>query len=654
MKDSENFKKTEQWLWSEVISQKVPLSIGAVAMFASSYANQGRYFRYGFQFLSPFIRLKCKYKLAVPRLMGRLMDPLSVKVEQKNSFLSNILTLGLVGGAASFIRTIMLNNAKDSIAASLRRKTFASLVTRHELDWFHASEGEKEGDAELSEKQAPGVQTNNSAEQGTGMTPAAIGVVLKDDVEIAAETITSTFANLLRSTSSCVFGTYHLLSLNPELVGLSLLVAPVVGTLGFLTRKYLKKVLAIQQEASVNAATFIEDRLSHIMMVKMSNREQDEIEAYSRMQDEFVELGRQSAFANGLSMGSMFALSTSALCGILLAGGRAVEAKRMTHGDLMSFGSYSFLLALGSAGVAKAVGEYMKGIQCAVRLYTLSHPASCDDKETTKSIEKYPKFDPDFADKISLERVSFAYRGRLSNLVLKNVSVSLSRGEVVALAGANGSGKTTMASVLAGLYSPSSGKIIVDSLPQSDPGSSMTIDFVNELNRKNQSALVQVVPQHPALFNTSILENVRYCNPGASDEAVFEAMKAANCEAFVSRLEGGMHYQVGRNGCKLSGGQRQRVGLARALLANPVFLVLDEPASALDAEGATAVNDAVEACRKKNRALLVITHRAKTLSLADRVVVLKGGEIVQEGYLSSLKKSQTGELASLMPDLHLS
>jgi ATP-binding cassette subfamily B protein len=585
--------------------------------------------------------------------MGRLMDPASAKTEQTNSFLSSIVTLGLVGGVASFTRTIMLNNAKDSIAASLRRETFASLMTQRDLDWFDASENEESGESDTTKsKEDPRAkQPAKSVELVRGMTPAAIGVILKDDVDTAAQTITGTLANLLRSTSSCVFGTYHMLSLNPELVGLSLLVAPVVGTVAFLTRKYLKKVLAIQQKASVNAASFIEDRLSQIMMVKMSNREQDEIASYSRMQDEYVELGKKAAFANGLSMGTMFTLSTSALCGILLTGGKAVEAKRMTHGQLVSFGSYSFMLALGSAGVAKAMGEYMQGVQCAVRLYALAHPEEDENEASKDEVKKISSFDPDGADKISLENVSFAYKGQPSAPVLKDISLSLSRGEVVAIVGKNGSGKTSLASVLAGLYSPGSGSIIVDSKSPVGDSASKKIDYVNELDRASQSALVQVVPQRPALFNTSILENVRYCSPEASDDAVAEAMRAANCDGFVSRLDGGIQYQVGRNGSKLSGGQRQRLGLARALLADPIFLVLDEPASALDSEGETAVIDAVQACRAKNRALLIITHRAKTLSLADRVIVLKEGAVVQEGDLANLKTNKNGELASLMPDL---
>lgn len=177
------------------------------------------------------------------------------------------------------------------------------------------------------------------------------------------------------------------------------------------------------------------------------------------------------------------------------------------------------------------------------------------------------------------------------------------------------------------------------------------LDYTNELDRYHQTKLVQVVPQSPALFNTTILENVRYSCPEASEDDVEQVLKMVKCQDFCSKLDGGIHYQVGRNGSKLSGGQRQRLGLARALLTDPVVLVLDEPASSLDFEGESAVADAMEACRRSNRALLLITHRAKTLELANRIVVIKEGVIVESGTLAELQSNKNGELGSLMPDL---
>jgi ATP-binding cassette subfamily B protein len=413
----------------------------------------------------------------------------------------------------------------------------------------------------------------------------------------------------------------------------------------------MKKFVAIKQEAALDAASFVEEKINHIAMVKMSNREMDEIEAYNQIQDQLVGVGAKLALANGLSMGTMFFLSTSALCGVMMMGGKAVEAKRMDHGQLVSFGSYSVLLALGSAGVVKALGEYSRGIQAATRLFGLISP------EDNSSVEAVPdicapsgvSIDHSNIRDLKIEKLCFAYDGESSTEVLRDISLTLSRGEVVAVVGHNGAGKSTIAMILAGLFKPLSGNILVELGGSS--GSTSKIDYAKGLRREEQAKLVQVVPQLPAIFNTTILENVKYSHPVATDDEVSVALKAANAESFVSKLEGGIHYQVGRNGTRLSGGQRQRLGLARALLKSPTFLILDEPASSLDAEGESAVLDAINACRQSDRSLLVITHSAKTVGLADRVVVLKEGQIVEQGPYSELR-AKRGELFALMPDLH--
>jgi len=228
---------------------------------------------------------------------------------------------------------------------------------------------------------------------------------------------------------------------------------------------------------------------------------------------------------------------------------------------------------------------------------------------------------------------------------LKNISLKLERGRVIALVGKNGSGKTTLASLIAGLYTPQEGKISLK------PNG---LDF-NELDRKSQTSLVQVVPQHPALFDTSIKANVAYSNPNASDDDINKALEIANCNDFISKLDNGLNHRVGRNGMRLSGGQRQRLALARALLSDPCCLILDEPTSAMDVEGENAVTDAVHACRDgddgQSRGLLLITHRASTLQIADLIVVLKDGEVVEQGTYEELSENKESELCELMSEL---
>mmetsp|Transcript_29632 Transcript_29632/g.85247 ORF Transcript_29632/g.85247 Transcript_29632/m.85247 type:complete len:650 (-) Transcript_29632:40-1989(-) len=631
-------KEVRRFMWSQAFHELYPLTVGGLALVVSSYSNQ-----------------------TVPTLIGKLLDPASPRSKQNTSFVANVVWVGLIGGAASFLRTFTLNQAQESIASRLRKESFKSLLMNHDLEWFH-TDGEKGNDDENdsdeptpkddSDKDEKNVAPTTTPSSSLGMTPGAIGVILRDDVEAVASTMTTTVANLFRSSSSCIFSSCNMILLNPNLFGLSLAVAPVVGSLALMTRKYIKKIAAMQQEAALDAASFVEERLNHIAMVKMSNREEDEIDTYGLVQDKLVSLAGKSAFANGLSMGTMFFLSTSALCGILMAGGKAVEAKRMDHGQLVSFGTYSFLLALGSAGVIKAMGEYSRGMQSATRIYDLIHPESIEEASLAKAEGKGAEnsVDPSTIRDLRLENLNFSYRSDSNAEILRNISLKLSRGEIVAMVGKNGAGKSTIAMLLAGLYKPSGGRIVVDVEQSAAMGTFDEIDLHRDINRDARSKLVQVVPQHPAIFGTTILDNVRYSTPTASEEDVKKALEATNAQSFLSRFEGGLSYQVGRNGSRLSGGQRQRLGLARAMLANPSFLVLDEPASSLDMEGENAVLDAIKACRDSDRSLLVITHRAKTVELADRVVVLKDGQIAEQGTYRELLENN-GELCALMPDL---
>ncbi|EED93036.1 ABC transporter [Thalassiosira pseudonana CCMP1335] len=587
-------KEVKARLNAEASREIRPLAVGTVAMMASALANQ-----------------------ALPKLLGKLLDEKTSSLDSmtcgvdkvcssssNSTSASKILAVVVIGGGlASFLRTTMLNRAQDNIAKRLRTKLFGR-------------DAAKKGEA------------------STSISPGAIGSVLTEDITKASESVSVTFANVIRSCSSCTFATYHMLSINPSLFGISVSIVPIVGAAAVVLNKFVKKATTKQRECAELAASFAEERINHIETVKLSNRENDEVEEYVRLQEECAQLGRKVSSAKGTFMGFMFAASGSALYMVFNAGGKAIADGRMTSGELTSFATYSFLLGLGTSGVFKALGERTQGLVCADRIYKLMDGT---DATTTSDKKRSVK-------SIAVEKVSFAYKNSPDKKVLSDVTLSLQRGKVVALVGKNGSGKSSLASVISGLYAPQNGMITVQ------PGR----ENFHDLNRQSQSALVQVVPQHPALFDTSIRANIVYSKPTATDDQVEKVLELSNC-TFISKLEGGLDFVVGRNGMRLSGGERQRIALARSLLSDPCLLILDEPTSAMDAEGEGAVMDAVHACRdgdgNSSRGLLLITHRASTLKVADLIVVLKDGKIVEQGTFDTLSASKDSELCELMAEL---
>jgi ABC-type multidrug transport system fused ATPase/permease subunit len=298
-------------------------------------------------------------------------------------------------------------------------------------------------------------------------------------------------------------------------------------------------------------------------MVKLSHREADEVHQYHVLQAESQALARARAMQSGAFMGFLFAASSGALLMVVHFGGRSVASGKMTSGQLTSFATYSFLLGLGTSGIVKGVSDLWHSCVAAERYYRLVEPTvlstsavkdlGVPETVSATTMNTTSRTLVDAIDSISFREVNFSYRSTQVQ-VLHNVSFHLKRGQVVALVGKNGSGKSTIAALLAGLLhlptTTESGRI---ELSNGDV-------YPNPLlhDKDFQKKLIQIIPQSVALFNVSILDNVRYCNPYATEDQVRQALELANCRELLERLEGGWDYVVGHNGCKLSGGEQQR------------------------------------------------------------------------------------------------
>ena len=348
---------------------------------------------------------------------------------------------------ASFLRTTMLNRAQDNIAKRLRGALFGSVLVDRDMEWFvSGSLGRGLNTDETtttttttSDNKGDGNTDNNGnntqdEKQSSSYSPGAISTILTEDINKASESITVTFANILRSCSSTAFATYHMLSINPTLFGISVSVVPVVGAAAVLLNKYVKRATVQQRQCAEKAASFAEERMNHVETVKLANRERSEVEEYVRLQEECVLLGRQVSSAKGCFMGFMFAATGGALYMVFNAGGRDIAAGKMTNGELTSFATYSFLLGLGTSGVFKALGEASQGLVCADRVYRLMD-VDDEDRRSNHNDSDKDDVDRDSVQSISLDKVSFSYRSSPDKEILKSVSLNLQRGKVVALVG---------------------------------------------------------------------------------------------------------------------------------------------------------------------------------------------------------------------------
>ena len=234
----------------------------------------------------------------------------------------------------------------------------------------------------------------------------------------------------------------------------------------------------------------------------------------------------------------------------------------------------------------------------------------------------------------SFSHVRFSYRDSEEE-TLRDVSFSLRRGEILALLGRNGAGKTTAVNLLLGFLLPKKGEILVDGEP-------LTEETLRAWRRQ-----AGYVPQDPLILNASVRENLTRFHPGATDEALISALKAAMAWEFVSKLPEGLDTKLGDRGIRLSGGERQRIVLARVLLGRPSLIILDEATSALDYESETAFRRVIQSM-SGNAAVVLIAHRLATVRMASRAVVLEGGEVVEQGAIDALVAREGGYLAGMV------
>ncbi|MGE3315475.1 MAG: ABC transporter ATP-binding protein [Planctomycetaceae bacterium] len=306
---------------------------------------------------------------------------------------------------------------------------------------------------------------------------------------------------------------------------------------------------------------------------------------------------------------------------LLLYGGWQVVTGALTLGDLMMFLAYLLMLLEPLAVLAESATQFQNSLSALDRvLDLLDEPTEMPRTTDSLAVRAHS-----VAGRITFENVSFTYPGGVKP-ALRNVSIDVEPGRMIALVGHSGSGKTTLCNLVARFYDPTSGRILLDGRD------------LRDIDVESYRGILGVVEQDVFLFDGTVAENIAYANRHAEPEEVVRAAEIANAAEFIDALPEGYETLIGERGVKLSGGQRQRIAIARAVLANPRILILDEATSNLDTESERLIQNSLAALMR-DRTSFVIAHRLSTIAHADKILVLEKGEVLESGTHAELMES---------------
>jgi len=423
--------------------------------------------------------------------------------------------------------------------------------------------------------------------------------------------LSSQLSMALRNGVQVVGGLVLLVITSAKLTAVMLLVVPAVAIGAVFYGRKIRALARRYQDALADAGHAAEESLSAIRTVRSFAAEPAEQARYGAAIEASFQLARTRATAASLFMGAAATGIYAAIAVVLGYGGSLVAGGELTAGALTAFLVYTLLIAMGLGTLADIWAEAMRGLGAAERVFDLTERKPGMPVSGGRRLDRV-------SGRVAYEGVRFRYPTRPDVEVLQGIDLAVEPGQVVALVGPSGGGKSTMGAMLSRLYDPTAGRLTLDGVD------------IRELDPAWLRRLVGVVSQEPVLFSTTIADNVRYGRLEATDGEVRDALRAANAETFVNAFPDGLATRVGERGQQLSGGQKQRIAIARALLKDPRILLLDEATSALDAEAEALVQDALTRLMR-GRTSVVIAHRLSTVIGADRVVVIDGGEVVESG-----------------------
>lgn len=546
-----------------------------------------------------FLLLSSLASMVFPYFTGQLVDAAkSDLVDDINRIALILLGVFFFNAIFSFFRIYLFAIVTQKTLASLRQATYQHLI-RLKMTFY-------------SERRVGELNSRISS-----------------DISLLQETLTTTIAEFLRQILVIIIGIALLTYISGKLTLLMLALVPVVIVIAILFGKKIKNLSKEAQNKIADSNVIVEETLQGIATVKAFVNESFEFFRYKKKTDDVISISLKAALWRGAFasfiifclFGSIIAVIWYGV--ILVQEARLVGDESFTFGDLFTFILYSVFVGASLGGIADLYSQLQKAIGATENLLEIldeEQESKGDDQKGNAKVEQ---------GEITFHNICFAYPSRPDIQVLNNLSFEIKSGQQVALVGPSGAGKTTITALLLKFYTATKGSILIDG------------KLIEDYTLKNLRSSMAIVPQDVILFGGSIYENILYGNPNASTKEVEDAAAKANALEFIQGFPEGFETIVGERGVQLSGGQRQRIAIARAILKNPKILILDEATSSLDSKSEQLVQEALDQLMK-NRTSLVIAHRLSTIKKADKILVLKGGQLEESGTHDELVHKEDG------------